>query len=345
MMFCFRKRLMVLTFALSLVGFVHAEEVEAGKSGESEKTESTQQIAEDSSKAQNAQAYVPPATSFYPMLTILSVYLPNNDMIDLKIPYFMPMVHGRFSHRFTEFRKNPEVEFIADGEIAPLWLRAGAQFQFKPLPFLSLGVGSDIGTSWGLNLGFLDLDFIGRYDGEKNEYEYFSPFTHWTYDFWANAAVNFDIGSLLTKGKQHFIVGGSYKAIYRGMTGIENKEIWLDSGIGENANGLSYSATANMNYIVPNKYFNSVGFSATASGYYSESFFDEKYRVSDPTFVNLTFTLNASASIGPKNRFLLMLPVSGKRNFCDDKNLRPITEPNGRKWQWDGIILTFTHIF
>ncbi len=337
-----KKIIAALLIAFVFAGGIFADEAnvsDVNESGKSEKTEG------DEAKAQNARGYIPPATSFLPMLTILGIYQPNTDMIDLKIPYFMPMVQGRFSHRFTDFGKKPELEFIADGELAPLWLRAGVSFGFKPFSFLKLSAGGDIGTSWGFDFGFLSMDFIGGYNWDKKEYEYFTPFTHWIYDFWAQAGLSYDVGSLFTGGKQHVLLGAGYRATYRGSTGCKNGEIWMNQGVGENTNGFSYSATGTISYMIPNKYFKSVGLSATAAGYYSECYFDEEYRIMNPTFVDLTFTVNASAALDAKNRFMLMVPVSGKRNFCDDKNLRPITEPDGRKWQFEGILLTFTHIF
>ena len=220
-----------------------------------------------------------------------------------------------------------------------------ARNRAKPLPFLTLSAGGDFGTGWGFDLGFLALDFIGRYDGEKREYEYFSPFTHWIYDGWAQVGLKYDVGSLFTKGKQHFIFGASYRALYSGMTGVENGEIWMHQGSSLKTNGFSYEATANLTYQIPHTFFKSAGLNAKASGYYSESFFDEAYRECDPTFTDLTFTFTASASIGYKNTFMLMLPVSSKRDFDCDKDLEPLTAPTGRKWVADGLILTFTHIF
>lgn len=330
-----RKILLIILTSMTLTAGLSAQE------GEKAKVEGESAPAQ----ADPRSAYVPPATSFNPLLTILGVYMPNNDMIDLAIPYFMPMLGGRFSHRFTEFRKVPELNFVADGELAPLWLRAGAHFAFKPLSFITFAAGGDISTSWGFDLGFLSMDFMGSYDGDKNEYDYFTPFTHWVYDGWASVALQYDIGALFTGGKQHIILGGNYKATYKAMTGIDNGEVWLHQGTGEQANGFSYNANAALTYLLSHNYLKSVGFSASASSYYSDSYFDEKYRVCDPTFVDLTFSLNASGAIGPRNRWMLMVPVSGKRDMAEEKDLRPITEPDGRKWQMDGIILTFTHVF
>ncbi len=298
-----------------------------------------------SDQASSAKKREPPKTMFNPMLTILGVYLPNSDMISVKIPYFMPMLQGRFSHRFTDYNQIPELSFIADGEVAPLWFRAGTHISFKPLSFLTFSAGGDIGTSWGFDLGFLSMDFIGKYDSEKKDYETFTPFTHWVYDFWAQIGLNYDIGALLTSGKQHIVFTGTYRAKYAAMTGVENGEVWMHQGSKEQANGPVWLANASLNYALRHKYIKSIGFSASASSYFSDSFYDEKYRISDPTFVDLSFALTSSASIGPKNRFMLMIPVSGKRDFDCDAELKALTAPEGRKWAFDGVILTFTHIF
>ncbi|MCR5606495.1 MAG: hypothetical protein K6F69_06745, partial [Treponema sp.] len=252
---------------------------------------------------------------------------------------------GKFSHRFTDFRKNPELTFASNVELSPLWFKFGSNFEFKPFSCLSFSIGGSIGTSWGFDLGFLSLDFIGEYDREEKDYESFTPLTHWVYDGWAQVSFKYDIGSLLSSGKQHVIFGSSYKAQYAGMTGVENGEIWKNQGSGEQVNGFSYTATTSMNYMIPHKYFKSIGLTASASGYYSDDFFDEEYRIYDPTFVNLTFALISSASVGYKNHFMLMIPVSGKRDFDCDDNLVPLTEPDGREWIFDGVILTYTHIF
>ncbi|MBR1402654.1 MAG: hypothetical protein IJ558_00580 [Treponema sp.] len=302
-------------------------------------------LSAEEAAAPQPHAYTPPATTFLPMLTLLGVYMPNNGIIDVNVPYVMPMLQARFSHRFTDFGAKPELTFIADGELAPVWLRAGAHFDFKPLSFLTFSAGGDMATSWGMDLGFLDFDFIGRYDRTSREYDAFTPFTHWVYDGWAQVALTYDIGGAISGGKQHIVFDASYRAQYSGMTGIKNGEVWMHQGESERANGLSYTATAALNYQIPHQYFKSVGASAKASGYYSDCFFDEEYRACDPTFVDLTFALTATARIGYKNHFMLMVPFSGKRDFDCDDALRPLTAPDGRKWSLDGVILTFTHIF
>ncbi|WP_407426576.1 hypothetical protein [Treponema sp.] len=309
---------------------------------------STGIFAEENDSApaeQTPKSYTPPATSFLPMLTLLGVYMPNNGIIDVNIPYVMPMLQARFSHRFTDFNAKPEFSFIADGELAPVWVRAGGHFDFKPFSPVTLSLGTDISTSWGLNLNFLEFDFIGKYSRSRAEYESFSPFSHWVYDFWAQAAFKYDIGSAFSGEKHHIVFDAAYRAQYTAMTGVSNGEVWMHQGESERANGFTYKATAALSYQIPHKYLKTVGASACAEGYFSDKFFDEEYRISDPTFVDLTFALTATASIGWKNHFMLMVPFSGKRNFDCDDALRPLTAPEGRKWSVDGVILTFTHIF
>lgn len=297
------------------------------------------------SEEMHAKKRVSPATSFRPMFTVLGIYMPNNDMMEVDIPYFMPMASFRFTHRFTDFGKKPEFSFVADSQISPLWIKSGAYFDFNPFNFISLSAGGDIGSSWGLDLGFVSMNFIGYYDYENQEYEYYDFLTHWVYDAWVQIALKYDFGALLTKGKTHIMFESSYRSTYKAMTGVENGEIWLNQGSGEEANGFTYNAKAAVKYMIPNKYFKSVGIEGTAWGYYSDCFFYEEYHICQPDFVNLTFALTASANIGYKNQFMLRIPVSGKRDFDCEKDLRPITEPDGRKWEWDGIILTYTHIF
>ncbi|MCR5764260.1 MAG: hypothetical protein K6G00_12845, partial [Treponema sp.] len=130
-----------------------------------------------------------------------------------------------------------------------------------------------------------------------------------------------------------------------GMTGVENGHVWMNQGSGCQVNGLSYIASTSLNYMIPHKYLKSIGLSAKASSYFSDSFFDKEYRISDPTFIDYTFALTSSASIGHKNHFMLMIPVSGIRDFDCDEKFIPLTKPSGRKWNFDGIILTYTHIF
>ncbi|MCR5763557.1 MAG: hypothetical protein K6G00_09275, partial [Treponema sp.] len=152
-----------------------------------------------------------PKTVFVPMITVMGAYLPNSDMLDVNIPFFMPMLQAHFSHQFTDSGKNPELTFVSDAELSPLWLKIESNFEFKPLPFISLSAGGSIGTSWGADLGFLSIDFIGEYDSQKKEYNYFSPFSHWVYEGWAQVGFMYDLGSLFFSGKHHLVFDASYR--------------------------------------------------------------------------------------------------------------------------------------
>lgn len=298
----------------------------------------TAAIAEDT---EQARSYTPPATMVIPMVSLVGGFIPES-----KTPFVSPMLQARFSHRFTDFQKTPELTLNAEGRIAPVEMQMGASFSAKLFNFATLSAGGDVSTSWGLHIGPLDLDLIGSYDYAKKRYEYFSPLTHWVYDLWAQCAISYDIGSELSDGKHHVLLNVSYRTQYSAMTGVDDGEMWMNMGMGEQVNGWTYRATAGFSYQFPFKFLKSAGLSASLSGYYSDAPFAARYKDYDGDFVDISVTATAMASIGYKDIFMLLVPVSGKRNLdCDDDDLRPLSKPDGRKWGLDVIMLTYTHLF
>jgi len=293
------------------------------------------------------QNFQMPKTMFLPMVTILGVYQPESEIIDAKIPFFMPMAQARFSHRFTEWGKLPELSFNANGELAPVWLNAQASFDIKPFKFLTFSAGGKIGTSWGMDMGFIAFDLIGEYDAEKARYDAFTPFSHWVCEGFLQAAFAYDIGSLLAKEKQHITFKTNFRASYIGMTGVANGEIWMSQGQKGMVNGFCYSVTTSLDYKLPFSFPITTGASANVAGYFSDCFFDEKYKGFDGDFTTITLAATATASITRKDMFMLMIPFSGVRKFdTTDAEKQPLMQiEDGRRWKWGGIVLTYTHIF
>lgn len=283
------------------------------------------------------------------MVTLLGIYLNDNPFSDsgAPVPYVMPMVHARFYHRFTEWQKFPEISFVSSAELAPVWLSGNAELDAKVLPFLTFSVGGAIGTSWGMNLGFIDFEMNGKYNAEKSKYDEFTAFTHWQYSAFIGASLKYDFGALFSGGMQHLTFGADGKISYIGMTGVENGEIWKNLGTCGQVNGLKYDAALSVNYKISVTLPVTVGASAVFSGYFSDRFFDDKYKGYDGDFVTAGFAPTASASLTRKDMLNLIVPFSSRRRFdSSDTNLQPLMQAKGgRKWYWNGVILTYTHMF
>ena len=124
--------------------------------------------------------------------------------------------------------------------------------------------------------------------------------------------------------------------------------MWKYMFMGEQVNGLKYDVSATLAYGLPFKFLRSASVTGRFTGYFSDSFFDEKYSNYDATFCDISITPSLMAGIGRKDIFVLAVPFGTKRNYIggdDDKDDEPLLKSDGRKWLWNGVMLTWTHIF
>ena len=291
-----------------------------------------------------------PKTQFYTMATFVAAYNPSADMIDFDYPYVFPMLSSCFSHRFTDSEAINALSFNLNGTLAPIWLSAAACFDYTPLPFCTLSLGAESGTSWNFALGDLEVNSIGVYNPSVAEYDDVTPFTHWLYSFFVQARFSYDIGKLLSSEKHSLTVSAVYKASYTALSGVENGVMWKEMFSCEQVNGFRYNAMLNLSYKVPNPYLRAVSFTASADGYFSESYFDDEYESYDKTFMNIKLAPTLSGGIGYKDVFTLSFPFSARRKYDentgeDEKDYKPLLKSDGREWTWNGVMLTYTHIF
>ena len=288
-------------------------------------------------------AYQMPKDTFFVALTTIAAYNPNNEMFDFDYPYALPLLNAGYTHRFINEEEAQTLSANIGATLAPVWLNASADVSYSPWKPLTLTLGAEGGTSFNMSIASLDLQSLAVYDSDSCTYESLTPFLHYRYALYAQAALSFDIGS--------FTLSGNYRASYVGMTGVEDGEMWKYMFTKENVNGFRYDAAATISYRLPFALVRTAGVTATASGYFSDSFFASRYENYDATFATMTLTPTISGGWSSKDFISLSIPFGSSRDFSaktdgdDDMDFTPFTASDGAKWSWNGILLTYTHVF
>lgn len=288
-------------------------------------------------------AYTLPKDTFFVALTTIAAYNPNNEMFDFKYPYALPLLNALYTHRFINEEEGQTLSANIGANLAPVWLNASADIRYSPWKPVTLTLGAEGGTSFNMSLGSLDLQSLAVYDSNSCSYDSLTPFLHYRYALYAQAALSFDIGS--------FTLSGNYRASYVGMTGVEDGEMWKYMFSKENVNGFRYDAAATISYRLQGALVKTAGVTATASGYFSDSFFASRYENYDATFTSMTLTPTISLGWSRKDFLSISSPFASSRDFCretdgdDDADFTPFTASDGAKWSWNGILLTYTHVF
>lgn len=239
--------------------------------------------------------------------------------------------------------KDADVEFTVGLELSPLSIRPLVKAEFTPVPFLVFGAGGTIGTGWN-PLGF---DGMSIYNPVKAKYESLTPFKHYYYDFWASATFQFDTGALIPGDWSHVVMQASYQWIYKGITGVDDGDIWEWQVIPGEANGWQYYVTAVLGYQMP-LVLDMIGFMAEFYGHYDRSDYAKMYRGFDGEFMWIDLSVLLEFAFNEKNTLKTLFTFEGDRSFSvkhENSDQEPLLKRTGREWSFYRIALVWDHKF
>lgn len=258
--------------------------------------------------------------------------------VDLVATYTLPTPLG--SHWLLS---DANVEFRGDVEISPLSLRPMLDVTFTPLPFLVFSAGGSIGTGWN-PLGF---DGMSVYNKVKHEYEALTPFAHYYYDFWASATFQFDTGAIIKGDWTHVVMLATYKWIYKGITGVDNGDIWQWQVVPGEANGWQYYVTGVLGYKTPT-ILNMVGVMGEFYGHFDRSDFGTFGKNYDGEFMWIDLSLLMTFGLNKTNSLTALFTFESNRSFATphkDVAEEPFLIKTGREWSFYRIALNWKHEF
>lgn len=235
------------------------------------------------------------------------------------------------------------VNFTGSFELSPLSIRPCLKAEFTPVPFLVFGVGGSIGTGWNP----LDFDGMSIYNAGKQKYEALTPFKHYYHDFWASATFQFDTGALFPGDWNHVVMQATYQWIYKGITGVDDGEIWEWQVIPGEANGWQYYVTGVLGYQMP-LVLDMIGFMGEFYGHYDRSDFYSLYRAFDGEFMWIDLSLLLEFKLNEKNTLMALFTFEGDRSFSvghETSAQEPLLKRVGREWSFYRIALKWDHCF
>ncbi len=252
--------------------------------------------------------------------------------------------------------RDANLVFTPAFELSPVTVKMLFNANFTPLPFLSLSAGGSIGTGWHLfnwhGLAGLNKQKItwtnGVIDEDSIEYEDYTPFSKWYYDFWAQGMFMFDFGAVFPGEWHHVIFTASYQILYKGLTGTKSDDIWEWQNTVNYANGLQYYASSILAYQMPLKLYR-VGIMTELSGYVKNPYDDlgsnDNYNA---TFAKLSFSPLAQVNLTDKDSLLIIAQIASRRSFEEDHE-KEATEPylsyDGYEWFFNRLAVRWTHTF
>lgn len=243
--------------------------------------------------------------------------------------------------------KDATVDLTGSFELSPLSIRPQLKAEFTPVPFLVFSAGGSIGTGWN-PLGF---DGMSIYNFKKQEYEALTPFAHYYYDFWASATFQFDTGALIEGDWTHVVMLATYQWIYKGITGVDDGDIWEWQVIPGEANGWQYYFTGVLGYKMPLT-LQMVGFMAELYGHFDRSDFDKGIRKTGKTFDGefmwIDLSLLLDFKLNDKNGLKTLFTIEGDRSFAtphEKSDEEPLLLKTGREWSFYRIALIWEHKF
>lgn len=228
-------------------------------------------------------------------------------------------------------------------ELSPLSVRPLIKADFTPVPFLVFSAGGSIGTGWN-PLGF---DGMSVYSPKKQEYESLTPFGHYYYDYWASATFQFDTGALIEGDWSHIVMQATYKWIYKGITGVDDGDIWCWQVFPGEANGWQYYVTGILGYQMPIA-LQMVGIMAEFYGHYDPGDYQKIYRGFDGDFMWIDLSLLANFKLSSKDELMTLLTFEGGRSFAThhkDSDEEPFLVKTGREWSFYRIVFSWDHKF
>lgn len=224
--------------------------------------------------------------------------------------------------------------------VSPITAGATCSLTFAPLPLINFGIGGSVNTGWKIG----EFSYLTLYDEDTDKYTNADPFSAVTYSVNASAGIMFDFGLLNPGTWTHVITNLSYSVSYDGCSAASRHEIWGGGIGGENVNGLKYSATASLSYLMPIP-LTTVGLSASFSGHFDGDDYGKYNKTYDGEFVSINLTANAMFRLGNKDGIVVMAFVPSRRKFVESSGNNILKTADGREWLFGGVIGVWTHSF
>lgn len=264
----------------------------------------------------------------------------------LTVPVPMGMVSAKYQIPLnfgdSLLFQGANVTFEDSISLSPISIEDEISVSFSPIPILSLTAGASAGTAWNI----MGIKGVAKYDSESDSYEALTPFANWKYSFFGRAGLQFDFGAIFPGEWTHVITTASYGVKYEGFTAADNKEPWSYAG-GENVNGLTYSTSMFIGYMMPLR-LKMIGLAASFNGRYSGDDYGVYDSNFDGDFMGTSFALQGVVALTEKDSLQIMTSLSSCRAFLeevDSDDIKITKTKAGTEWVFGGIMLGWSHNF
>ena len=264
--------------------------------------------------------------------------------INVPAPYGQLVADYKIPLNFGEsiVFQDANITFSGELNLTPVTYENQLIVYFSPSPVLTLSLESVAATGWSL----FGTAGLSKYNVGTDSYDALTPFKDWKYSFAGKAELKFDFGALFPGDWTHVVTKASYTVRYEACTAAKSHEPWAAIGA-ETANGLTYSATFVLGYILPFK-LNLVGVAANFRGHFSGSDFGEYDSNYDGDFTEISVALQSVIKLTEKNELQIGATFPSRRAFAqkteDDKASVSKTS-SGREWYFNGISVVWKYTF
>lgn len=257
-------------------------------------------------------------------------YLKNVPLIPLAMPAIAARVHKK-SNREQQNKELLSTNYAWTSSLNFLGIESGVEYSVFITPLLELKSFAGMKTAW--NYGSSQKG-LAVYDPLEKKYVKKTSLSELSYMFGEDIAVT----APLPKGN---ILKGGFNTAYVGFTGAEDKEVWKCGMESNFVNGWKYTATLMLAHMYNNPSHAMVGIIGSASGWYTENYFDDVYKPYNPDFVTFAVTPMAQWVIGKKQNIMINAVISRDRKFKNsdyDSSEELLQEYDGTEWKLKTIM-------
>ncbi|MEE1166341.1 MAG: hypothetical protein UHP28_04220 [Treponema sp.] len=238
---------------------------------------------------------------------------------------------------------------VAGGvELSPLTLMPMLSVSWSPVPFLTFSTGASFGIGWNI----ADLKGIAYLEDEESglsgEYEDLTTLKNNYYNFWGKGTFQFDTGALIPGDWTHVLLVASYQVIYKGMTGVDDGNLWIWQTGTNYANGLQFFASALVGYQMPLP-LRRVGIMIDASGHYKNEDYGAYSRKDyDGKFVFMNITPFVQIDFSKSDSLMVLGYFSNRQSFDqehDSSDEEPYLSSKGHEWFFRRVAFRWQHFF
>lgn len=264
--------------------------------------------------------------------------------INIPAPYGQFVGNYKIPLNFGESIVFQDANVTLSGELnlTPVTYENQFIIYFSPSPIVTFSLESVAATGWSL----FGNNGLARYNRYADSYESLTPFKDWKYSFAGKLEFQFDFGFLFPGDWSHIVTKASYTVRYEACTAANACEPWsvIDS---ENVNGLTYSATFILGYMLPYKFY-FIGLAVNFKGHYSGSDFGEYDFNFDGDFIEVSFAIQSVIKLSQKNEFQIGAAIPSRRAFMQNVNdgKACVTKTAlGREWYFNGVSVLWKYTF